>query len=170
MQALKPSGFTLIELMIVIAIIGILSTMAIPTYQDRVIRTQVKEALILSLQAKENIAEYYQNTGQFPADNQSANLPVPEHLIGNYVTRVSIENGSIHITLGNRINALVAGKILTLRPAYVSASPASPIAWLCGYAEPVTGMQAFADNQTNLAAAYLAPDCRSWQTSPKSNH
>ncbi len=165
---MKPhlqSAFTLIELMIVVAIIGILSTMAIPTYQDYVIRTQVKEALLLGEAAQKGVNEYYQNYRQFPPNNAAASLPAPEHLIGNYVSAVNVKDGVVNITLGNRINALAAGKILSLRPAYVSANPSSPIAWLCGYAEAVSGMQAFGE----IPPAYLAPDCRKWQPSVSKN-
>ena len=78
----KPShGFTLIELMIVIAIIGILSTMAIPTYHDRIIQAQVKEALAISDIAKQAVANHYRVTQSFPADNQAAELPAPGQLI-----------------------------------------------------------------------------------------
>jgi type IV pilus assembly protein PilA len=155
-------GFTLIELMIVVAIIGILSTMAIPSYQDFVIRAQLHEAMSLTEGVKKSITEYYVTHQQFPKDNQMAGVPKPEHLIGNFVTGVQVKDGAIQVTLGNRINAHVADKLLTLRPAIVTANPSSPIAWLCGYAQPVNGMTAMGENQTNVPELYLALECRQW--------
>lgn len=158
-------GFTLIELMIVIAIIGMLSVMAMPTYHNYVIRTQISEALELGQSAKSMIVEYYSQQQQFPAHNAAAQLPEPKQFIGNYVKSVEIEQGAIHVYLGNRINTLVADKVLSLRPAYVEGSPLTPIAWLCGQAEPVDGMKAQGENKTTIPPAYLPPSCRSWKAS-----
>lgn len=156
-------GFTLIELMIVIAIIGILGSMAIPTYQDFIIRAQINEAMTLSEGVKKSITNYYVTQQKFPSDNQTAGVPKSDHLIGNFVTRVQVENGAIHVTLGNRINAHVKGKVLSLRPATVTANPSSPISWLCGYAEPVNGMTAMGENHTTVPSLYLSPACRAWK-------
>lgn len=156
-------GFTLIELMIVVAIIGILGSMAIPTYQDFVIRAQLTEALNLTEGVKKAITDYYVAKQKFPQDNQTAGVPKPEHLIGNYVTGVQVKEGAIHVTLGNRINAHVEGKVLSLRPAIVTANPSSPISWLCGYAQPVDGMTAIAENKTTVPDSFLSPTCRAWK-------
>jgi type IV pilus assembly protein PilA len=156
-------GFTLIELMVVVAIIGILSSMAIPTYQDFVIRAQLTEALNLTEGVKKAITDYYVEKKQFPQDNQTAGVPKPEHLIGNYVTGVQVKEGAIHVTLGNRINAHVEGKVLSLRPAIVTTNPSSPISWLCGYAQPVNGMTAIAENKTTVPDSFLSPTCRAWK-------
>jgi type IV pilus assembly protein PilA len=157
-------GFTLIELMIVIAIIGILGSMAIPTYQNFVIRAQVVEATNLVEGIKQSVTEYYTLHQTFPADNQILQVPKPQHLIGNFVAGVEVTAGAIHVKLGHRVNTLVNGKILSLRPAIVKASPRSPISWLCGYAEPVEGMMAQGANRTNVPAFYLAPTCRAWKS------
>lgn len=159
----QNSGFTLIELMIVVAIIGILSTMAVPTYQNSVIRTQVSEALNLSTSIKAAVTEYYQMRKHFPTNNQTLGLADSQHFMGNFVTAISVEDGAIHIHLGNRINALAKGKVLSLRPATVSSHPENPISWVCGYAEVVDGMSAAGQNQTSLKPQQLSPACRSWK-------
>ncbi len=164
-MAKLSQGFTLIELMIVVAIIGILGSMALPTYQDFIIRAQVEEAMNLTAGVKKSINNYYLANQTFPTDNQMAGVPKPEHLIGNFVTGVQVKDGAIHITLGNRINAHVNNKVLSLRPAIVTANPSSPIAWLCGYAEPVTGMTAIGENNTTVPGLYISLDCRTWKES-----
>lgn len=156
----KQYAFTLIELMIVVAIIGILASMAYPSYQGRMIRAQITEAVEIANSLKKNIGDYYQKSHTFPADNTQAGLPNSTYLIGNYVTEVEVVQGAIHVHLGNRINAHVRGKILSFRPAVVEKSPASPIAWLCGDAQPVPGMKAIGNNKTNVPATFLEMECR----------
>jgi type IV pilus assembly protein PilA len=85
---MRHSGFTLIELMIVVAIIGILASIAIPAYQTYTIRAQVTEAFSLASELKGPIQEYRKERGILPADNAAAGIPEPDKLIGNYVTRV----------------------------------------------------------------------------------
>jgi len=153
-------GFTLIELMIVIAIIGILSSMAIPNYQEFIIRAQLTEASSLAESLKKSITEYYVLHKQFPKDNQMLGAPKPEHLIGNYVTGMQVQDGAIHISLGHRINAQMAGKIFTLRPAVVTENPTSPISWLCGYTPAVPGMTAAGENKTSVPSNYMSLECR----------
>jgi len=162
MNKLKK-GFTLIELMIVVAIIGILGSMAIPTYQNFVIRAQVVEAMNLAEGIKKSVTEYYATHQTFPTDNQTLQVPLPQHLIGNFVTGVEVKEGGIHITLGHRVNALVESKIVSLRPAIVKENPSSPISWLCGYAEAVPGMVEQGINQTTVPAFYLSPECHAWK-------
>ena len=152
-------GFTLIELMVVMAIIGILASIALPTYQTYTTRAQMAEALTISGELKPLIKEYYKARGTFPASNQSLGAPEPRFLIGNYVKGATIEGGAVHLELGNKINALLAGKILTLRPAVVDGSPTSPFAWLCGYSKPVDGMSAVGENETNVPSQFLPPAC-----------
>jgi len=155
-------GFTLIELMIVISIIGILATIAIPNYQDRIIRSQITEALEISKSLQPAVAEFFSQKKRFPEDNQEARLPLPEHLIGNYVTQVTLSQGAFHIVLGNKVNAHAVGRTLTVRPAYVSANTSSPISWLCGNATAVPGMTAQGENRTTVPENFLPLTCRSW--------
>ncbi len=158
----QTRGFTLIELMIVVAAIGILATMALPTYHDRIIRTQVEEALSLSGIAKRAINDFYAANRAFPVDNAQAAIPAAEKLIGNYVAGIRIDDGAVHIRLGNKINAHVDGRTLSLRPAVVSGSPESPVSWLCGHDRPVEGMEGIGENLTSIPERYLPLNCRGW--------
>jgi type IV pilus assembly protein PilA len=124
--------------------------------------SQIQEALGLAVEAKSGVGEYRSARGGFPADNKFVGLPKPEHLIGNYVTSITVKNGAIHIALGNRADSRIKGKMLTLRPAYVKDSLVSPISWLCGYAEPVQGMAAQGENLTSVPEIFLPKVCLSY--------
>ncbi|NYZ67482.1 pilin [Endozoicomonas sp. SM1973] len=153
-------GFTLIELMIVISIIGILSTIAIPEYQDYVRRSEVAEAISLVATARDRVTQYYNDRKEFPINNQDAGLPKPDKMIGNRVVSIEVVNGAIYVTLGNKIGNPLKGKVLTFRPAVVKGSPVSPISWLCGYDYAVDGMEAIGENKTDITNEYLPSVCR----------
>ena len=87
---MNHKGFTLIELMIVVAIIGVLAAIAIPQYQNYVARTQVSEALVLASGAKTAVAEYHSTTGEWPINNEVAGLAEPTEIKGKYVKALSI--------------------------------------------------------------------------------
>jgi len=121
-------GFTLIELMIVVAIIGVLAAIAIPAYQDYTIRAQVAEGLNLAATAKNAISTYYTDRGDFPGDNAEAGIAEPDEIVGNYVDRVEITNGNIEIQYGNEAHASIDGNHLQITPS--TANPGS-VTWDC---------------------------------------
>ncbi|ENX8856776.1 pilin, partial [Neisseria gonorrhoeae] len=88
-------GFTLIELMIVIAIVGILAAVALPAYQDYTARAQVSEAILLAEGQKSAVTEYYLNNGEWPKDNDSAGVASASKIIGKYVKQVEVKNGVV---------------------------------------------------------------------------
>jgi type IV pilus assembly protein PilA len=160
-RTMRDSGFTLIELMIVVAIIGILAGIAIPAYQSYTVRAQVTEAFSLASELKAPIQEYRKERGMLPADNAAAGLPPPEKLIGNYITRVEVNQGAISVTFGNFVNKTIEGQIVTLQPIVVKGSPASPMSWRCGYRGVPNGMEPVGENRTNMDAKFLPTSCRS---------
>lgn len=159
-SSVRRNGFTLIELMVVVSIIGILASVAIPSYQTYTARAQVSEALVIADELKVQIKEFYKYKGAFPSSNVEAGIPAAKYLIGNYVTSIELKSGALHMTMGNKIHKDLQGKVLTLRPAVVIGSPSSPFSWVCGRASVVTGMLAVGDNLTTVDDVYLPMACR----------
>ena len=136
-------GFTLLELMVVIAVIGILLAIALPTYADYSTRAKVSEGISLAGAAKTAVSEYRLSTSQWPSDNSAAGLPVAASIIGNDVGSIAVSGaGLITVTFSSMDPALHA-KTLVLTPAYGGGS----LTWRC-------------DSGSTLSDQYLPADCR----------
>ena len=153
-------GFTLIELMVSIAVLAILMLLAVPSYLDRVVIDQVNEALPLAAILKPPVEAAWRSGAELPADNAAVGLPPPEKIVNQVVSSVALESGAIHITFGNRANKALTGKVLTLRPAVVEDTRLVPVTWLCGRSAPPDKMVAKGTDRTNIPAGLLPGRCR----------
>ena len=133
-------GFTLIELMIVVAIIGILAAIAIPAYQDYTKRSHVSEGLSLAAGAKTGVTEFYSSNGRWPSNNTSAGLATSTDIRGNAVSSIGVSSGVITITYNDKVDN---GKTVILSPLAATGS----VTWKC---KPGSGMP----------TKYLPSNCR----------
>ncbi|HGO6592384.1 TPA: pilin [Neisseria gonorrhoeae] len=157
-------GFTLIELMIVIAIVGILAAVALPAYQDYTARAQVSEAILLAEGQKSAVTEYYLNNGKWPEDNTSAGVASPaSNIKGKYVQKVEVNNGVVTATMASsNVNKEIKDKKLSLWAKREDGS----VKWFCG--QPVTRANAANDdvakddaaNANGINTKHLPSTCR----------
>ncbi|EQS72861.1 pilin [Neisseria gonorrhoeae] len=158
-------GFTLIELMIVIAIVGILAAVALPAYQDYTARAQVSEAILLAEGQKSAVTEYYLNHGKWPENNGDAGVASSSSIIGKYVESVTVTNGVVTAKMkSDGVNKEIQGKKLSLW----AKRQAGSVKWFCG--QPVqrddTAAKAGTDdvakdgNGNEIETKHLPSTCR----------
>lgn len=151
-------GFTLIELMIVVAIIGILASIAIPAYMNYTTRAQVVEAMTLAGSVKTSMAESYAATGEWPASLSAAGVDAEPS--GKYVERLEVANGVILAHFGDSANSRIKGGILAIAPG---VGAGGQVLWTCGYRTAEgTDVTWEGDSAalTTIAAKFLPSSCR----------
>ncbi|HEZ7096808.1 TPA: pilin [Neisseria meningitidis] len=154
-------GFTLIELMIVIAIVGILAAVALPAYQDYTARAQVSEAILLAEGQKSAVTEYYLNHGEWPKNNTSAGVATSADIKGKYVKSVEVKNGVVTATMASsNVNNEIKGKKLSLWAKRQDGS----VKWFCGQpvtrAGTATATDITADTNGKIDTKHLPSTCR----------
>jgi len=151
-------GFTLIELMIVIAIIGILAAIAIPAYQNYTIRAQVTEGLTLADGWKTAIAEYYASTGNWPSQTNLAGTQIS---VAKYESGITVATGTITITYGNQANTKINNATLSLTP-YTNNN--NDVLWQCGGSATPSGgtlPSGVTVGASSISPQYLPQSCHS---------
>lgn len=132
----RCGGFTLIELMLVVTIIGVLAAVALPAYSDYVTRGRFAEAFLMAEPGQKAVAEYYDRWGRMPADNAAVGLYPPQSWRGRYVTALRVKDGVVEVDIAAGGDAASPRHTFFLRPAIHRENPTGPIVWLCNAAKP----------------------------------
>ena len=125
----RPGGFVLVELVVVIAIIGLLAAIAVPNFGVYRIRAYRADAETVAMPAQRKVEEFYAHVGRFPQNNREAGLLPPDKIKSNYVASLEVENGAIHVTFNDSAPADLAGHIVSIRPSVLKTNADAPILW-----------------------------------------
>lgn len=159
----------MLEMVIVMSILAVVALSAVPKVGGQIVRNQVTDALPLINFVKTPLETAWRTTSAFPIDNATTvvtagppavTLPAPNQIVNNWIKSVTVENGGIQIVFGNRANAALADKVLSVLPAVVDAAPLVPVTWVCGHAAPPNGMTLHGTNRTTVDATNLPASCR----------
>lgn len=159
-------GFTLLEILIAIAIVAILASLAVPSFIEQSIRGQVAEGVGVAKFVQDAVQASYNAASVMPADNAAAGVPPAASIVGRTVSGVVVKDGAITITFGNQASRSLAGRLLSLRPAVVDAYPQVPISWVCGTAPVPDKMSVHVPDRTDLPLSWLPVNCRGSAKAP----
>lgn len=163
MKQLAQLGFTLIELMLVVAIIGILAAVALPAYQTYVVKAKIAEGLEMGLAVEKTVTEYRDRWGVLPRDNAAAGLPVAASMRGAWVSGIQIIDGAIAISFVPELAGDLQGRpVLLLRPAIDPTRPTGAVVWVCQDRAAPQGLnlQARPESLVLLSSKYLPGPCK----------
>ena len=172
----RKRGFTLIELMVVIAVVAILATLALPDMTAQFTAKQIRESLKKVERYKSSIQTIHEmrvalgakEDELFPINNKeidsaptlNLSMPEPDKIIGNYIDQVTLKNGVLTLRFSKNAHGKLQGKKLSLLPTYVKNNYAQDLDWICGYKSAPTGKNIAGINETTIDKKLLPIECR----------
>jgi type IV pilus assembly protein PilA len=154
-------GFVFLELLYVVVILGILSAIAVPAYQDYIYRLNIAEGLVVIQPVQQYIEEYYAHTGRFPDTLENEDSTLPNHFATKRLVDINIVQGAIQMRYRGSAIGKQSPAYLTLRPVVDVTQYSRPIRWLCGNKQEVSpDLVVIGENMTDLDNRHLPAECR----------